>query len=596
MSMNMDNLRYWHTNQLAIAFPYTPTHTTATLKADLNAAVQFQLTDLNNRVLQNTPFTLTSFVKSAAKQPQQQTALQQNTADLDGVYLFGSFTNTIGASREPHILAFCKIEHNDTVNTMPGRQTMPGNDMSNDDMADNTLTVIDHLKKDNQHPVTATPHWFWSGTPGIIHGCPISPPFPVTAANTPGRWKITLPQLSDSTLQNATGKGVTVFVLDTMPSSEQIQQAALKAGDNNPLLQQVIENVTFTDRMSYALDLPDLDQVATGKDAYGQLVGFPMTDHGIFIAGIIQDLAPEAKIECIRVLNDYGVGDTNTLIATFGEIQQRMESGDLQNTPVVINLSLVVLPPVNDTDTAQKLSDDTLQLAINTLREAMQKLADQGAIFAASAGNDSDPRDKMNKDTPGKHLEPRYPAKLAFGTSDIPNIIPIGAVNGSGQAASYSNNPGSHGIATYGGEIPEIEPAVRPAANLETVKVVPPIDALCGIYTASQYPALVMDSNIPLSLSADYPEYPATSTNAWAYWAGTSFATPIISALAARFLESQAASSPGPNTNVDIRQHLISIATQHTALANAEPDDKGENWPVIMATQAWMPEDASVSQ
>lgn len=38
-----------------------------------------------------------------------------------------------------------------------------------------------------------------------------------------------------------------------------------------------------------------------------------MPNHGLIIAGIIRDPAPQAQIECIRVLNDYRVSDTNTL-------------------------------------------------------------------------------------------------------------------------------------------------------------------------------------------------------------------------------------------------------------------------------------------
>ncbi|MFL5657694.1 MAG: hypothetical protein ACJ8CB_26380 [Ktedonobacteraceae bacterium] len=70
---------------------------------------------------------------------------------------------------------------------------------------------------------------------------------------------------------------------------------------------------------------------------------------------------------------------------------------------------------------------------------------------------DSDPRDKdMNPS--GKRWKLRYPAAFAYALDDehpgVPSVIPVGAVNGAGNAASYSNYPGSLGIATYGGEIP----------------------------------------------------------------------------------------------------------------------------------------------
>jgi hypothetical protein len=50
-----------------------------------------------------------------------------------------------------------------------------------------------------------------------------------------------------------------------------------------------------------------------------------------------------------------------------------------------------------------------------------------------------------------------------------------------------------------------------------------------GIYSSVEFP--------PLSLDPPAQYYTAPNDHAWAYWVGTSFATPIISALAARVLE-----------------------------------------------------------
>src|SRR5207302_706095 len=101
---------------------------------------------------------------------------------------------------------------------------------------------------------------------------------------------------------------------------------------------------------------PGTSQAGTGKDVYGRLVGFRMPDHGLFVAGIIRDLAPDANIECVRVLNDFCTGSIQTLVDVLNGITKRMspinpdtnEAGDLYNIrknspkPVVINLSLVI--------------------------------------------------------------------------------------------------------------------------------------------------------------------------------------------------------------------------------------------------------------
>lgn len=121
-----------------------------------------------------------------------------------------------------------------------------------------------------------------------------------------------------------------------------------------------------------------------------------------------------------------------------------------------------------------------------------------------------------------------YPA--AFGNS-IENVIAVGAVTSSDTAASYSCYPGSRGIATYGGEVPEVQPLDPTSSNpVVTIK-----DALRGIYSSVEYPPL---SAVPADPPVQY--YVAPNDNGWAYWMGTSFATPIVSAVAARILELKA--------------------------------------------------------
>ncbi|HEY6410158.1 MAG TPA: S8 family serine peptidase [Ktedonobacteraceae bacterium] len=94
-------------------------------------------------------------------------------------------------------------------------------------------------------------------------------------------------------------------------------------------------------------------------------------------------------------------------------------------------------------------------------------------------------------------------------------------------------------------------------------------------------------------MSTDYPTYPAPNSNAWAYNSGTSFATPIISALAARILEQEPESS-------DLHQAIISASrgqqTVWTSVAdsNMGTDVKDESGPMILAMQDWCPEGTSI--
>ena len=178
---------------------------------------------------------------------------------------------------------------------------------------------------------------------------------------------------------------------------------------------------------------------------------------------------------------------------------------------------------------------DPLQLVI-------QGLTSLGAVIVAAAGNDSDERQPAppTMNIISQHMSPRYPA--AF-----PEVIAVGAVDSRGHAAAYSNYPvpplstQHNGIATFGGGIPM--PIFPPSApcnpapvesapfNADCMTGVDPktIDALVGLFTDSDYPSLSAD-DVPY-------EYQAPNSHAWAYWPGTSFAAPIISAVAVRVLE-----------------------------------------------------------
>ena len=47
-----------------------------------------------------------------------------------------------------------------------------------------------------------------------------------------------------------------------------------------------------------------------------------MPDHGLFIAGLIRDIAPKASIRLIRILNDLGGGDLYNLFAALTDLEQ----------------------------------------------------------------------------------------------------------------------------------------------------------------------------------------------------------------------------------------------------------------------------------
>jgi hypothetical protein len=346
-------------------------------------------------------------------------------------------------------------------------------------------------------------------------------------------------------LQDVTGDGVTVFVLDTLPKLGTIKRAAEGAEKDNLLLGDVMENVVPLANYQIlpdVLDVPSPHTPETGKDLYGRLIGFHMADHGLFEAGIIHDIAPDANIECIRVLNDFCVGDVSVLIQALDGIHTRlMPDGDLYGKSVVVNMSLVI--PADNEAINAGIDPSLLDPTRYALYGAIKALSDLGVVFAASAGNEGDLRyTPMNPD--GKRPDALYPAAYAYyGSNPVETMIPVGAINSTGKAASYSCYPGPRGVAAYGGEVP----AKSDIKMVDSMTHVTKIDGMIGIYSALQYPALSVEDRIA--------SYPVPNAHGWAYWIGTSFATPIISALAARVLEATARETLTPR--VPVQQAIV---------------------------------------
>lgn len=386
--------------------------------------------------------------------------------------------------------------------------------------------------------ISASPTWLVGATDHTPTGCPLTPPIPVPTsvhcASSPGLFPITLPDLPTE-LKHMTGDGVHVFILDTLPTEKDIKRAAEGAEEHNLLLLDVANKVTFHyNQLPAEIDEPNPFQPKTGKDIKGRNAGgFRMQDHGLFVAGIVRDLAPNAHVECVRVLNDFCAGDLQSLTKALEAIHNRMlqynpddnyNQGDLFKKPVVINLSLDL--PDDDDVKDQGLNDLDPKISRANLLNSIQSLVDQGALIAASAGNEADLR-YLPANSKGLRPPALFPAAFAYNGLIRHNdrLMPVGAVEKNGNPASYSCYPGNLGIATYGGEVPQVFKQDKSGCYTK----VEDIDAVIGIYTSLSYPSL--------SLEDCQPSYSVPNANAWAYWIGTSFATPIVSGVTARTLE-----------------------------------------------------------
>lgn len=68
-----------------------------------------------------------------------------------------------------------------------------------------------------------------------------------------------------------------------------------------------------------------------------------MSDHGLFIAGIVHTYAPQANIYLVEVLNAYGVGSTDTIVRAISSyITQNMRNNFSSGSALIVNCSLCI--------------------------------------------------------------------------------------------------------------------------------------------------------------------------------------------------------------------------------------------------------------
>ncbi|MFN2199692.1 MAG: S8/S53 family peptidase [Caldilineaceae bacterium] len=219
-------------------------------------------------------------------------------------------------------------------------------------------------------------------------------------------------------------------------------------------------------------------------------------DHGVFVSSLVQAFAPKANVHLYRVLKDSGEADT-WLLAT--KVMKFLgENSPSRTTPVVLNFSLglwCLEPP------PEHWQEEETPFAM--LDRLLTEAEEAGAVIVAAAGNDSNRFEDYV-------LGPAYPASAPFSIS-------VGAAALSGSPTCYSHQaqvfaPGGDGIAS----------ATPPAT---------PIPDSASTYCVPNHESCTSDDCEygVLGLSADSPSH-------YAYWSGTSFASPIVSGLAARIL------------------------------------------------------------
>ena len=244
------------------------------------------------------------------------------------------------------------------------------------------------------------------------------------------------------------------------------------------------------------------DGPAAGDPLVGELND--ATGHGTFIAGIVRQAAPDARVLAIRIMHSDDVvyeGDLLCALALLADRIAAAEQGDMAGMVDVVSLSLGYFD-----ESSADVTDSS------GLWQVIRLLLDLGVSVVAAAGNYSTSRRF-------------YPAAFSLQPSPVP-VISVGALNPNGSKALFSD--GGRWVRAW-------------AAGAAVVSTYP--DDVNGSLTPQVRVHAHPGRRSPEAGRPDDREAldPDDFRGGFASWSGTSFAAPLIAALiAARLLQQTA--------------------------------------------------------
>lgn len=287
------------------------------------------------------------------------------------------------------------------------------------------------------------------------------------------------------------GAGIRIGIFDTSPFAGVGAQDSLSSHE---LTEQAVQLSEAHESFKPTISQPALIPApgCPGKDAYtgNTLEGQDISNHGLFVAGLVHAVAPASEIHLVRVLEPDGCG---TLFSIAQGIQDFVDKAmqDLESERirgVVLNLSLGVHHPRDPESFALPARVASLE---TFLENVVGRLGPEHVVIVAAAGNDSygEPRDAPR----GMEL----PAAYDF-------VVGVTASNAEGQRGCFSNfDPDSPNVAAPGGD------GVHPLDEDD-------VEWYCHLPDCTKDPE---DCLISLS---------RWSESGYAYWVGTSFAAPLV--------------------------------------------------------------------
>lgn len=389
--------------------------------------------------------------------------------------------------------------------------------------------LVQHINKSDEKRTIEAPalemvdlNWLSTAASNGINpgdGGPGGPPHPYPPDGDPVPYDFKGALIDLLRKQRNRGDGISVAILDTAPTADALTAAYDKwvtratSGAPHPILKRLWNETGINPR----LQLIPMSQPTKDRLSKYSIEDHPysISDHGLFVAGIIDTLAPDATLYLYEALNDRGVCDSQSVLAGIDWIQNNQKI-----KRVVVNCSLFVLIPFDDKHFRKDLAEtfpnvfpwnddeglkNWLKAQAKFSELTFQSFHTPDRTVVAAAGNDWHHGGGQNQERPLT----RFPA--AFDS-----VLGVGALEDVGhhQPAFYSNrddNPESLGVSAFGGGLNDGKDENGKDKDSQ---------GMIGVY-----------------ISPDFPDPKGqgktiTNQNGWARWAGTSFATPLVSGLA----------------------------------------------------------------
>jgi len=164
---------------------------------------------------------------------------------------------------------------------------------------------LEQLAQAGLHVLSAMPNWLVTAAPVLYgEGGPALPPRPAPkldlpgTANTPVGWRVSFVDQGIPLDPNG-AQEVLVAVLDTAHPPDRLQRAANFSGFRRNLLLQRLNSNLQSANGSFEIEYdryPVTGDVRTGRDFRNDSRFYFMPDHGLFVAGLIRDIAPAGDI------------------------------------------------------------------------------------------------------------------------------------------------------------------------------------------------------------------------------------------------------------------------------------------------------------